>query len=126
MAEEQLSMLNLMEPPPALMIESVDPFGPVIQGDPQEYLCLPCSGNVNPLAEIELHQHTDGRWMWSASYSLLNCSGSGYKVGPKWGRFAATRQDALRAAVDELASGVSKRGDCTSIPKIISWARRLQ
>lgn len=123
---EQLSMLDLMEPPPALMIEPVDANGPVIQGDPQEYLFLPRHGNACPLAEIELHQHTDGRWMWSASYGLLNGSGRSYKVGPKWGRFAATRHDALRAAVDELVGGITKREDCTSIPKIIAWARGLQ
>ncbi len=122
----QMNFLDLMEPPVAVMIEPVQPMGQVVQGEPDETLVLPRPGNANPLAEIELHRHVDGRWMWSASHCLLNGAGRSYKVGPKWGRFAATRSDALRAAVDELTERLSKREACSSIPKIISWARGLK
>lgn len=123
---KQLSLLDLMEPPVAVMIEPVQPMGQVVHGEPDETLVLPRPGNANPLAEIELHRHVDGRWMWSASFGLLDGSGSSYRVGSKWGRFAATRSDALRAAVDELTERLSKREACSSIPKIISWARGLK
>lgn len=123
---EQLSMIDLWTPPVAVMRRACDPFGEVLQGEPDEYLHLPRKGNVNPLAEIELHRHSDGQWMWSASYGLLSGSGSSYKVGPKWGRFAATRDDALSAAIDELITGIGRREACPSIPKIFAWARSLR
>lgn len=83
---------------------TVDPKGPVIQGDPDITLILPHPRLAWPLARIELHQHDDGRWMWSASIC-----GGGYKVGPKWGRFADTRDDARRLAAAELLERIDKR-----------------
>lgn len=122
---QQLSMFDIWTPPAAIMIEPCDPFGAVIQDEVDEILTLPRKGNVNPIAEIELHRHTDGRWMWSTEHHLSNGSGGGYRVGPKWGQFAATRADALRAAVDELIGKVGKRDHCRDIPAIIAWARGL-
>ena len=50
---------------------------------------------------IELAEHTDGRWMWSASY-MTPTDGNCYAVMAKWGKFADTRQDALVNGVLEL------------------------
>lgn len=125
MRTEQLDIFGLWQPPPDYTFEKVEIDGAVVQGAPDETLALPRKGNLNPLAEIELHQHSDGRWMWSASFGLLNCSGHSYKVGPKWGRYAETRAGALRGAVDELTARLSDREACRSIPEIITWARGL-
>ena len=122
---QQLSMFDIFEPPPALIIERVDPCGEVVRGQADETLTLPRKGNANPIAEIELHQHINGRWMWSTSHHLSNGSGGCYKVGPKWGKFAATRSDALRAAVDELIDHLGKREACRDIAPAIAWARTL-
>lgn len=122
---QQLSLLDLMEPPAAVMIEPCDPYGQVLQVDPDETLLLPRKGWVD-MARIELHRHIDGRWMWATGYSLPTGCGSSYKVGPKWGHFAASRADALRAAVDELIASISKRAADAITPKIISWARGLK
>jgi len=50
-------------------------------------------------------QHDDGRWMWATG----TCGG-GYKVGPKWGNFAATQQEATRYAAAELLDAAQKLG----------------
>lgn len=42
-----------------------------------------------------------GQWMWSVSWQI-GTSGSGYRVGPKWGRFAPTRAEALEEAQAEF------------------------
>lgn len=54
-----------------------------------------------PAISIELAQHDDGRWMWSASIHHRSGYGRSYRVGPKWGNFAASRQAALIAAIAE-------------------------
>lgn len=92
---EQLDLFSALRQP--AIIRPVDPMGSVVQGDPDETLTLPHPRLAWHLARIELHRHSDGTWMWSASMC-----GGGYKVGPKWGRFAATRDDALHWAVEEL------------------------
>lgn len=51
--------------------------------------------------EIELAQHADGRWMWSVSWQI-GTSGSGYRIGPKWGRFAPSRAEAIEEAQAEF------------------------
>lgn len=51
--------------------------------------------------EIELAQLADGRWMWSVSWQI-GTSGSAYRVGPKWGRFAPTRAEAIEEAQAEF------------------------
>ncbi|MCD1620829.1 hypothetical protein K7H20_22480 [Salipiger manganoxidans] len=91
-----MHQLDLFAPQPP-RLEPVDPNGPVIQGEPDIVLRLPHSRLAWALAEIELHQHEDGRWMWATG----TCGG-GYKVGPKWGKFAATQQEATRYAAAEL------------------------
>lgn len=93
----QLSMLDLWEAKPVAVRLPVDRDGSVLQGEPDETLILPHPRMAWPLARIELHRHADGRWMWSAS-----TAGGGYKVGPKWGRFAETRSGALYHAALEI------------------------
>lgn len=93
-----MQQLDLFATPVASpIIRPVDRDGGVIQGEPDETLILPHPRLAWPLARIDLHQHTDGTWMWG-----ITRAGGGYRVGPKWGKFAATRDDALHWAVQEL------------------------
>lgn len=91
----QLDMFALMRPRPVL--EPVDGDGPVVQGECHVTLRFPHPKLAWDLAAIQLHQHTDGRWMWG----VMHGSG-GYKVGPKWGRFAATQHEAKQFGALEL------------------------
>ena len=101
MTAAQMSLMDLMRAPPQL--RPVDPDGPVIQGEPHETLRLPHPRLAWDMARIELHRHTDRLWMWSAGDA-----GGGYRVGPKWGRFAATRDDALHYAARELIARMER------------------
>lgn len=106
-----------------------DPHGPVIQGECDESLVLPHPRLAWPLAQIDLHRHTDGLWMWGISKA-----GGGYRVGPKWGRFAATRDDALHWAVQELLDWHGSRKNPpdsifltpAQFAKIRTWAEGLR
>lgn len=85
----------------------VDPHGEVIQDDSRiEELCSPglTAGKFSN-ARIQLAQHTDGLWMWSTSTYFMN-GGRTYRVGPKWGNFADTRDEALHAACNEIRDGI--------------------
>jgi hypothetical protein len=53
------------------------------------------------LAEIEVAPH-DGKWMWGVWIDSRNGSAQGYKPFAKWGKFASSRADAVRAGVDEV------------------------
>ena len=64
-----------------------------------EILSMPTTRNAS--AEIELGQHTDGRWMWAISWRE-GFTASGFCCGAKWGRFAGTRQAALNGAIEEM------------------------
>lgn len=46
--------------------------------------------------------------MWSTSWSDDN-GGSGYCVGPKWGKFAECREDALYYAACEIEASIKDR-----------------
>lgn len=98
--------------------EPVDPDGPVLQGPADITLTLPHPKLAWALARIEVHPHKDGRWMWSASVC-----GSGYKVGPKWGRFAPDQQAATRCAADEILAHIDRR---TPDSMGISWSEWRQ
>ncbi len=117
----QLDMLALLRNPPVR--RPIDPYGPVVQGDVHEHLFLPHPRLAWNRADIKLHRHTDGLWMWSTS---VNCdeSGRGYQVGPKWGNFAESRDDALYYAVQEIANHLnsSKSADARAIK---AWAEAL-
>lgn len=98
-----MTQLDLFTPS-APVLAPVDPDGPVIQGAPDVTLRLPHPRLAWDLAVIELHEHEDGRWMWAVSGA-----GGGYKVGPKWGRFAATQEEAMRFAAIELHDKIKDR-----------------
>lgn len=83
---------------------TVDPDGPVVRGEPDVTLTLPHPRLALPLATIELHRHEDGRWMWG-----VTMVGGGYRVGPKWGKFADTRDEARRHAAAELLERIERR-----------------
>lgn len=123
---DQTSLLDLMRAPP--IIRPVDPDGPVIQGEPDELLRLKHPRLAWDIARIELHRHDDGLWMWSVSVA-----GGGYRVGPKWGKFAATRDDALHHAAQELNKGMRRKLDrpeaygvtAAQLRQAIAWAEGL-
>lgn len=69
-----------------------------------EFGSRPLKGTANksaPYITIEIAQHTDGMWMWSTS-CFWKGRYSGYRVGPKWGNFTYSREDAITAAVREV------------------------
>jgi len=116
---QQLDLFAGLRSPAILMPVIAD--GEVIQGDIDEILRLPHKRLAWDTATIELHQHTDGRWMWSTGWNL-DWQGSGYRVGPKWGKFAETRDDALHYAKEELLRSVS---DLDGAKAIVAWAEAL-
>jgi hypothetical protein len=78
-------------------------------------------------ASIQLCQHTDGLWMWSSSTYFMG-GGRTYRVGPKWGRFADTRDEALHAACDEIkevVEGPSSPAPANTVGPIIRWLDSL-
>jgi len=113
----QLSLLDALRTP--LVIQPVAPHGEVIQGRADESFVLPHPRLAWPLAQIDLHKHIDGMWMWGVKFSADH-HGGGYRVGPKWGKFAATRDDALFYAARELRANLD--GDTgSSALKIRVW-----
>ena len=73
-------------------------------------------------ASIELGQHTDRRWMWAVSWAE-GFSGKGYCCAAKWNRFAATREEALCAAIAEgLEQTERASSDC---PTVRAWLETL-
>ncbi|AVO37360.1 hypothetical protein [Pukyongiella litopenaei] len=114
-------LLDLMREPP-VTLPVFDALG-VIQGEIDETLRLTHPRMAWDRARIELHRHTDGLWMWSVSFHA-DGRGSGYRVGPKWGHFAKSREDALHWAVDELLTRLeSVEGKNADL--IRAWARGL-
>lgn len=101
----------------------VDPYGHVLQDDSQieriEFGAerLKPSGRSVPVVTIEIAQHDDGLWMWSAR-SMIRTGYSGYRVGPKWGKFARTREDAIAAACNEIEAR-------NPPPDMLAWLESL-
>jgi len=117
----QLGLFDALHAQPVIL--PVDADGPVIQGDIDEFLHLPHPRMVWNRAEIELHRHTNGLWMWSTSWHC-NEAGSGYRVGPKWGKFAETRDDALFYAIREITDRISGI-DSADAKQILTWLASL-
>lgn len=118
-----MSLLDLMHAPPVRRV--VEPDGPVVKEPREVHGFYPRGPRVLwCYADIKLHPHDDGSWMWSVSYGLSGC-GSSYQVGPKWGRFAETRADALYHAQSELIMALSHSPDDADAKKIIVWARGI-
>lgn len=99
---QQLSLFDTLRSP--AIRKPVEPHGGVVQGEPDAVYRLRHPRLAWDRATIELHQHTDGLWMWSASFYCDN-SGGGYRVGPKWGRFAETRDDACSTPLPKSRRG---------------------
>ena len=111
------------------MREPVQPRGHVFQGTPDETISLPHPKMAWRQAEIQLHQHVDGRWMWSTSFNT-GSGGSGYQVGAKWGNFAPSRDDALHWAIEELRESFDRRylhsEERKPVRLILDWLETLQ
>ena len=126
-ASQQLELLSLIVSPP--ISRRIEPFGEVVRGEVDTvHRFQPDPRKHWFHAVIELHPH-EGLWMWSTIYSIGGC-GESYRVGPKWGRFAATKSDALHWAVEELAERLASRDTDTAHSKqaaqIMAWAQKLK
>lgn len=119
---QQLSLFDTLRTP--AIRKPVEPNGRVLQGDPDVVFRLKHPRLAWDRARIELHQHTDGLWMWSASFHCDNFGG-GYRVGAKWGRFAQTRDDALFYAASEIEESLKgKPGKDASL--VLAWIVTLK
>jgi hypothetical protein len=112
--------------PAQTILRPVDPYGPIIQNDDQiEFLVHGKATLFDdqrnhisiPSTTIQIAQHTDGTWMW-ATQTHSTWSGRGYRIGPKWGKFAPTRQDAIAAACNEIEAQGPDQG-------VIDWLDSL-
>lgn len=117
----QLALFDVLHAPPVII--SVNPDGPVLRGDPDETLALPHPRLAWNRAQIELHRHENGLWMWSTCWQCGN-AGSGYRVGEKWGKFAQSRDDALFYAKREISSRL-KGSLGIEAEKILLWLETL-
>ena len=119
-----MTLFDMMHPPP--ITRAVERDGPVIQGKADVTLRLPHPRLAWDLAQIELHPH-DGLWMWS-----VQVCGGGYKVGPKWGRFAQTQSAAQHHAACEMLAkieGMRPEGKgitAAQLAQIRDWAEALR
>ena len=108
--------------PVEIIRKPVEPYGHVIQDDTQVEVFefggspLKPSGKAAQIT-IQIAQHTDGLWMWSTS-GFIRTEYRGYRLGPKWGKFAKSRQDAIAAARNELA----ERGPPTDV---MNWLEQM-
>jgi hypothetical protein len=107
------------------LLAPAEPFHQVDTiGDAEETLVLTAPRMACPRAQIELYLDCEtGRWMWATAYHLA-VSGGGYRVGPKWGKFAATRDGALRQAQAELHEKIADR-TCAPAAQIRTWLAQL-
>ncbi len=101
---------------------SVDPDGRVCTDDEiEEAIHL---GDWHVGLRIELAIHND-LWMWGSSFHT-GTSGCGYRVGPKWGKFAETRDEALSRAVTEVRKRATEQGGGEKIIKLVNaWQKGL-
>ena len=117
-ADAQLSMFDLFRPAP--LFRAVDPDGMVITERIHTVLRLSHPRQKqDDLARIEIHPH-ESYWMWATAFSI-ELGGSGYRVGPKWGHFASSMEDAIYWAVRELQKGVSRYGPSKGRAAIERW-----
>ena len=83
------------------MLIPKDPNGSLVDGKPDETIDFDTGDFIHPEAVIQLHQHTDGTWMWSTSVMVEKMSWA-YDVGDMWGNFALSRDSALTCAIEEI------------------------
>lgn len=122
-------LLDLMVSPP--IIKRCEPDGPVVQGEIETVLRLEHPKKLAwAQSRIEVHPHTDGTWMWSTSVSTYGEDGQGghsYRVGPKWGKFANTREDAIYWAAREIEEFINRKStNDESIKRIRAWLAGLE
>lgn len=117
----QASLFDVLHNPAVIL--PVDADGPVVQCNPDEVLRFAHPRLASDRARIELHRHDNGLWMWSTGWNC-NDSGSSYRVGPKWGKFADNRDDALFYAVGELKRALDAKNTAES-REILAWAASL-
>lgn len=119
---EQLSMFRALCPDPVAIVRGCDPDCPLTPNDEvMERLVLNHPKMAFDRAEIQLHQHTDGLWMWATAAHGTN-GGYGYNVGPKWGRFAKTRDEALWLAADEIEKRIREKREQGEAERLIfAW-----
>lgn len=121
---QQLGLFDSLRRPPVRL--PVEAHGSVLDPsvNPDFTFRLPHPRMAWDRAEIEVHRHEDGLWMWSASF-MAESEGSSYRVGPKWGKFAASREDALSFAVDELQARLGRKGGSDAV-LILKWLQALK
>lgn len=118
-ADGQLSMFSLFRPEP--MRRAVDPQGMVISGRVHTVLRLAHPKEPNcDIARVEIHPY-EGRWMWATAFSINGQGGNGYRVGPKWGKFAASFEDSIYWAVQELRESIAKYSRSNEVVEIERW-----
>ncbi len=118
-----LPLLDLMHAPPVDV--PFDRNAEVLQGEPDEVLSLPQRRLAWLEARIDLHRdRARDLWMWSTRLHIEG-RGYGYSVGEKWGKFAATRADALHWARVALLGYLDKRPDTPATQRIRRWAEGL-
>jgi hypothetical protein len=123
MNTHQLNMFDLMVQ--ASEIRPIDPYGPVVEGPADHTLRLEHPKMAWDIATIEIHRCQESRkWMWSTA-SHTRDGGGGYKVGPKWGKFAPSASDALHWAKDELFKRIGGRASAKEKLEIETWAAQL-
>jgi hypothetical protein len=60
-------------------------------------------------------------WMWGWSFLIDNDRGGGYRVGPKWGKFAMSIEDAIYWACRELRQAIADGRNGKSKKMIECW-----
>lgn len=123
----QMHMFDLMRAEPVKL--PVDPDGPVVEDTAQIHTVLRLDHPKLAFAsaQIELHPHGD-KWMWATSYHLdgSNGSGGGYRVGEKWGHFAASIGDATYWAVQELRHRMKDKPPSKCRRAILKWLDEVE
>lgn len=118
---QQLTIFDVIRRP--AVIVAVDPDGPVIKGEVDAVYRLPHPRLAWDYATIEIHQHDNGLHMWSASFHA-DQGGKSYRVGPKWGNFAETREDAIYYAACEILARAHGEGRETAAVR--NWATAIR
>lgn len=119
---QQLSIFDVLRAPPVRV--PVDRYGPVLKTDPDFTYSLEHPRMAWNYADIEVHRHTNGLWMWSTSYNC-DMGGGGYRVGEKWGKFAETQADALYYACVEIEERLSGSNG-PDARKVLEWVKGIK
>ena len=119
----RMPLLDVLHAPATIM--PVDPHGATIpRSEIDEILRLPMKRYVGDQARIQLHRDRGlDLWMW-ATWHEVEHGGGGYRVGPKWGKFAETRESALHWAINELLDRIADY-DTPQARRIRTWLEGL-